>query len=185
MNSRDRIRMLTEGALMVAAAQVLSFIKLWEMPWGGSVVLAMVPMVLFAVRWGLGPGLLAGTVFGLLQFMMDGGFAIGWQSMIGDYLLAFGVIGLAGLVKGTPGAVFTGTLLGGLARFLVHWVVGATVWASYMPESFVGLSMNSPWFYSALYNVLYMGPNILITLAVFGLLWKPMHRFLVGEDLGQ
>lgn len=42
--------MLTEGALMIAAAQILSYIKLWRMPWGGSVVLAMVPLVLFAVR---------------------------------------------------------------------------------------------------------------------------------------
>lgn len=32
MNSRTRIRMLCEGALMVAAAQILSLIKLWEMP---------------------------------------------------------------------------------------------------------------------------------------------------------
>lgn len=49
MNSKS-IRCLTEGAIMIAIAQVLSMIKLWEMPWGGSVVLAMVPLVFFAVR---------------------------------------------------------------------------------------------------------------------------------------
>ena len=180
---KTQTRMLTEGALMVAAAQVLSFVKLWEMPWGGSVVLAMVPIVLFAVRWGLTPGLMTGFVFGILQFMLDGGFAIGWQSIIGDYLLAFTVIGLAGLMKGTRGAVFTGALVGGAARWAVHWVVGATVWASYMPEVFVGLPMHNPWVYSALYNLLYMGPNILITLAVFALLNRPLNRFITAEDL--
>ena len=185
MNSRNRIRMLTEGALMIAAAQILSMIKLWEMPWGGSVVLAMVPLVLFAVRRGLGAGLMAGFVFGVLQFIMDGGFAIGWQSIIGDYLLAFTALGLAGIVKGKPGGVFWGTLIACGARFLVHWVVGATIWAAYMPESFLGMGMNNPWVYSALYNVLYMGPNTLIALAAFGLLWKPLNGFLTGQDIAE
>ena len=81
-----KLRALCEGAVLVAVAEILSFIKLWEMPWGGSVVLSMVPLVLYAVRWGLGPGLLSGFVFGVLQFVFDGGFAIGWQSIIGDYL---------------------------------------------------------------------------------------------------
>ncbi len=144
MNSHTRVRMLCEGALMVAAAQILSMIKLWEMPWGGSVVLAMVPMILFAVRWGLGPGLLAGFVFGVLQFVFDGGFALGWQSIIGDYLVAFTALGLAGVMKGKKGGIYIGTVIGCLARFLVHYVVGATVWASYMPDVFLGLPMGNP-----------------------------------------
>ena len=70
---KNNLRRLCEGAIMVAIAQILSYIKLWEMPWGGSIVLAMVPIILFSVRWGLGSGLLAGFVFGVLQFMFDGG----------------------------------------------------------------------------------------------------------------
>lgn len=102
-------------------------------------------LVLYAVRWGLGAGLLGGFVFGVLQFMFDGGFAIGWQSIIGDYLLAFTVLGLAGLVARRKNGVFTGTLIAGFARFLVHYVVGATIWAAYMPDTFFGLTMHSPW----------------------------------------
>ncbi len=183
MKKNLTLRALTEGALFVAVAEVLSFIKLWEMPWGGSVVLSMIPLVLYAVRWGLGPGLLAGFVFGVLQFTFDGGFAIGWQSIIGDYLLAFTALGFAGLFKRARSGVFTGTLIAGLARFLVHYVVGATVWAEYMPEQFFGMSMHSPWFYSLLYNLAYMLPNVLITLLVFALLFKPLGRFFRGEDL--
>ena len=104
-----KLRALCEGAVLVAVAEILSFIKLWEMPWGGSVVLSMVPLVLYAVRWGLGPGLLSGFVFGVLQFVFDGGFAIGWQSIIGDYLLAFTVLGFAGLAARKKSGVFTGT----------------------------------------------------------------------------
>ena len=181
--SKLTLRCLTEGAIMVAVAQILSMIKLWEMPWGGSVTLAMIPILLFAVRWGLTPGLLAAFVFGILQFTFDGGFAIGWQSIIGDYLLAFAALGLAGLCHGKKGGIFAGTLIGGFARFLVHYVVGATVWAEYMPEEFFGMSMHSPWFYSLLYNLAYMLPNIVICLVVFALLWKPMGKYLRGEDL--
>lgn len=181
--SKLTLRALTEGAVMVAVAQVLSMLKLWEMPWGGSVTLAMIPILLYAVRWGLVPGLLSGFVFGVLQFAFDGGFAIGWQSIVGDYLLAFTVLGLAGFAHGKKGGIFTGTLIGGFARFLVHYVVGATVWAEYMPDSFFGMTMHSPWFYSCLYNLAYMLPNIAICLAVFGLLWKPMGKYLRGEDI--
>lgn len=183
--SRKHIRMLCEGAVLLAAAQLLSLLKLWEMPWGGSVVLSMVPLVLFAVRWGTGSGLLVGFAFGVLQFLFDGGFALGWQSIIGDYLAAFTVLGLAGLMKGQKHGVFAGTLIGGAARFLVHYVVGATVWAAYMPEIFLGLPMSTPWVYSLLYNVCYMGPNILITLAVFALLYQPLGKYMTGADLNK
>ena len=183
MKKNLTLRALTEGAILVAAAQVLSMLKLWEMPWGGSVTLAMIPILLYAVRWGFGPGVLAGFVFGVLQFMFDGGFAIGWQSIVGDYLLAFTALGLAGLCRGKRGGVFTGSLLGGLARFLVHYVVGATVWAEYMPESFFGMTMKSPWFYSLLYNLAYMLPNIAICLVVFAIMIKPLGKYLRGEDL--
>ena len=180
---KNNLRRLCEGAIMVAIAQILSYIKLWEMPWGGSIVLAMVPIILFSVRWGLGSGLLAGFVFGVLQFMFDGGFAIGWQSIIGDYLLAFTVLGLAGLMKGKKLGVFWGTLIGGVARFLVHYVVGATIWAAYMPDTFFGMTMTSPWIYSLLYNIAYMGPNIIITLVIFGLLYVPMKQYMLGQDI--
>ena len=183
MNRKNELRALCEGAIMVTIAQILSYIKLWEMPWGGSVVLAMVPIILYAVRWGVGRGLLAGFVFGVLQFMFDGGFAIGWQSIVGDYLLAFTVLGLAGVMKGKKLGVFLGTLIAGVARFLVHYVVGATIWAEYMPDTFFGMTMTSPWIYSLLYNMAYMAPNIIITLVVFAILYKPMKKYLLGNDI--
>ena len=180
-----KVRALCEGAVLLAVAQILSYIKLWEMPWGGSIVLSMVPLVLYAVRWGLGAGLLDGFLFGVLQFMFDGGFAIGWESIIGDYLLAFTVLGLAGLFARRRSGVFLGTLVAGGARFLVHYVVGATIWAAYMPDTFFGMTMHSPWFYSLLYNLAYMLPNIAITLVVFAIAYKPLGKYLTGADLVQ
>lgn len=177
------LRMLTEGAVMLAAAQILGYFRLWRMPWGGSITLSMVPLILYAVRWGLVPGLLSGFAFGLLQLAFDSAFAVGWQSILGDYLLAYTAMGLAGLEKGRRLGVITGSVVGGLARLAVHIVTGATVWAAYMPEEFLGLPMSGPWFYSLLYNLLYMLPNIAVTVAVFVLLYKPMKKYFLAEDL--
>ena len=177
------VRALCEGAIMVALAQILAYLKLYELPQGGSITLAMVPIFFFAVRWGWKKGLGCAFVFGLLQLLLDGGFAIGWQSILGDYLVAFTVLGLAGLVARTKSGVFTGTLIAGFARFLVHYVVGATVWAAYMPETFFGMTMHSPWFYSLLYNLAYMLPNIAITLLVFAVAYKPLNKYLTASDL--
>lgn len=178
-----RVRMLCEGGLMVVLAQVLGYIKLWEMPWGGSICLSMLPIFLFAVRWGLAEGLMAGFVLGVLQFMFDGGFALGWQSIIGDYLVAFTVLGLAGIFMGKKGGIFWGTLLGSAARFLVHYVVGATIWAEYMPENFFGMTMTTPWFYSLLYNGFYMVIDMVLCLVIFAILYSPMNKYLTGGDL--
>ena len=178
------LKALVEGALMVALAQILSYLKLWEMPWGGSIVLSMVPLVFYSVRWGLKSGLLAGFVFGILQFMFDGGFAIGWQSIIGDYLLAFTVLGLAGIFRGKSYGAIYGGIVGGLARFLVHYVVGATVWAAYMPDVYLGMTMSTPWVYSLIYNLCYMLPNIVITTVIFVILYQtPLKKYLRGADL--
>lgn len=178
-----KLRMLTEGAVFVAAAQILSYIKLWQMPYGGSIALAMLPILFFAVRWGFGPGLLAGLVFGILQFVFDGGFAIGWQSIIGDYLVAFAALGFAGLAHHKKGGIIWGSLLGCCARFVVHFVVGATVWASYMPEEYLGRAMTSPWVYSFLYNMLYMLPSTVACVLVLAILMKPLKKFIDGDDL--
>ena len=176
-------RMLCEGAIMVALAQILSYIKFLELPNGGSLTPAMFPILFFAVRWGLGEGLVAGFVFGVLQFMFDGGFALGWQSIIGDYLVAFTVLGLAGLFKGKKWGIFAGTVVGCVARFLVHYVVGATIWAEYMPESFLNMTMTNPWFYSLLYNGVYMLPNMILALVIAGLLFPGLKKYYMGADI--
>ena len=175
------IRALTEGALLIAAAQLLSLIPLYKLPWGGSIDLAMLPIIIFCVRWGFGPAMAAGCAHGLLQMLLEGGIAIGWQSIIGDFLVAYAVLGVAGLFRGKFCAAAT---VACTLRFLVHYVVGATVWAEYMPEQFFGLNMTTPWIYSALYNGAYMLPDLVILLVVYMLLKKtPLAPYFSGTDL--
>lgn len=182
-NSHLKLRALCEGAVFVALAQILSYIKLFELPWGGSISLGMLPVFLYCARWGFGPGMTASVVYGFLQLLLDGGFAISWQSMIGDYILAFSVLGLAGLFHKKRCGFFIGTAVGCAARFLVAYVVGATIWAEYMPETFFGMTMTTPWFYSALYNGSYIAVDMALCLLIGWLLWKPLGKYIRGEDL--
>ena len=177
------IRALTEGAIMIAAAEILSFLPLYKLPWGGSIDLAMLPIILFCIRWGFAPGMLVSCAHAILQTLFEGGIAIGWQSILGDFLIAYAVVGVAGLFKGK--FCLAATVSCGL-RFLVHYVVGATIWAEYMPEEFFGMTMTTPWIYSALYNGAYMLPNLVIILAIYVLLCKtPLAAYLKGEDLAK
>ena len=96
--SHNTVRALIEGATMVAYAEGLGLIKIGHLPNGGSISLMMLPIILYALRWGLGRGLLAGLALGLLDIVAGDGFiAIGWQSVIGDYVAACTLIGLAGV----------------------------------------------------------------------------------------
>lgn len=179
--SRVALRVLCEGALMVALAQILSYLKLWELPQGGSVTIGMFPIFLFCIRWGFGPGMLASVVFSVLQLVLDGAYAYSWQSMLGDYIVAFSVLGVAGLFARMKGGFFLGSIAGCVARFLVHWIVGATVWAESMPDRFFGMTMTSPWFYSALYNGSFMLLDLVMILVIGALLYKPMGKHMTCQ----
>ena len=178
-HSPTAIGRLCEGALMIGLATVLSFLPLYRMPWGGSVDLAMLPIFLFCFKWGFGPGLLISVAHALLQTLFEGGIAIGWESIIGDFLVAYTVLCAAGLFQRTKGGFYWGTVVGCTLRFLVHYIVGATIWAAYMPEEFFGMTMTTPWLYSALYNGFYMVIDCILVLFVgFLLMQTPAKKFL-------
>lgn len=176
---RVAIRRLCEGAVLIALAEILSMLPLFKMPWSGSVDLGMLPIFIFCIRWGFGPGMLVSFAHGFLQILSGGGFAIGWETIVGDYLLAYAVLGICGLFSRRPGGFYLGSLAGCGLRFLVHYIVGATLWAKYMPESFFGMTMTTPWLYSALYNGVYMLLDCAAVLLVGFLLKKtPARRYL-------
>ena len=183
MKKNLTLRALGEGAIFVALAQILSYLKLFELPQGGSIVVAMLPIFIYCARWGFGPGILASFVYSVLQLLLDGAYAWGWQSMLGDYIIAFTVLGVAGLFHKQEKGLFTGIVVGSLARFLVHYLVGVWVWGEYMPEEFFGMTMTTPWFYSFLYNGSYMLIDMILCLVIAALLYKPLGKYLRGEDL--
>ncbi len=189
MKRNNQLRTLTEGALFVAAALALSYL---DIPtgvlfggFGGSVDLVMVPLLVYAARWGWGWGVSAGVLLGTMKFFLSGGVAVNWQSMLLDYSLAYGAVGLAGLLRRSPRPLLYGSLLGCLGRFAIHYLSGVTIYAQYMPERFMELTMTTPALYSLLYNGTYMLPNTLLALVLALLLEKPLHPYLPAEKAGE
>ena len=177
------IRMLCEGAILLALALVLNALKLIQFTNGGSVDLAMIPIFFFAIRWGVGPGLLVGFAFGLLQMFIDGAIAWGWQSLLLDYLVAFTPLGLAGLFRFRRGGIFAGTVLGCVLRFIVHYISGITIYAIVAPTELFNLTFTEPWMYSLVYNGSYMLIDMVLCLVVFALLYKPLRKYFLAADI--
>lgn len=163
----SRTRTLVECAMMIAIASVFSMIKLIDLPYGGSVTIAsMLPIVILSYRHGLGWGLGAGLVYGVIQQLLGLNtlsYVSTWQSILAiillDYIVAFAVIGLAGVfrnMKSQSIALVYGSILAGLLRYICHVISGATVWA--------GLSIpdEAALLYSLAYNATYMLPEIIV-----------------------
>ena len=174
------VRCLTEGGICVALSLVLSYLKIPVMAgfggFGGSIDFVMVPLIVFAVRWGLGWGIGAGLVFGTLKYFLASGGAISWVSIIFDYGVAYAFVGFAGLFRKKYSMLPLAALVGCFARFVVHFISGMTVYAQYMPEAFMGYTGMTPPFYSLLYNGTYMLPNTTIAVAICALLIPVLPR---------
>lgn len=162
---------LTESAMMLAVATVLSFVKLVDLPAGGSITLAsMLPILLIAYRYGTAWGILCGFVHGAIQLALGSSalsYVTGWISAVAvivlDYAVAFAVIGLGGAFRrmsSQRSAVLLGAVLVSVLRYACHVISGATVWAGLSIPSADALS------YSFIYNATYMLPEMLILAVV-------------------
>lgn len=161
------VQMLAEAGLMLALAQLLSYVKLWQMPAGGSVTLAsMLPIILFSIRWGIGRGITVGVVFGVLQFVLDTKYSLHIVSLLFDYFVAFGFLGLAGALRKSFRGIVTGTFLGIFGRFACSVISGYVVFADGAPEG------QHPLVYSIVYQGTYLLPEFLIIAVILFILYK-------------
>ncbi len=183
MTKKQATRMLAEAGILIALALVLGMIKPYELPNGGSISLEMLPLFLFCVRWGVGPGLITCTAFGVLQVFVQGAVGYGWVSIILDYIVAPIPVALAGLGKGRPGGIYWGSVLGAASRFVVHFISGITVYRILVPTELMGMVFDNPYLYSFVYNISYIGIDLILCLAIFALAAKPMGKYYLGEDL--
>ena len=188
--SRLYVRSLCEGAILLAVAIVLNYLSkvvFANMPNGGSVTLAMFPILLYAHRWGLGRGLLLGFAYGLLDMLLDGGYAWGWQSILLDYLVAYTALAVGGFFRGKAWGIFPCIALGCLGRFAVHYFSGITLYKIIEPTGIEGLEglgvFTNPHVYSLVYNGIYMLPNMIIALVIAAALLMPLGKIFAGKDI--
>ena len=174
---KKRILCITEGALVIALAYVIELFCVWLngitgvsalLPFGGTITVSMLPIIYYSYRRGCAWGLGAGFVYSLLQ-MLPGFYippANTWWALVLcvvlDYLVAFTVVGTAGLFARPFGSYrLAGYCVGAVAvcliRFVSSFFSGVILWGSYAPE---GMNV---WIYSLIYNTSYMLPNAILT----------------------
>ncbi len=163
-------RMSTKQLVFCAAALALayltSYIKLFGMPWGGSVTLfSMLFIVLIANWYGPETGLLVGLAYGILQFIQEP-YVLSFFQVCCDYILAFATLGIAGFFAKSRYGLVKGYIAAVLARGAFHALGGYLYWMDYMPDNFpkalAGL-------YPILYNYSYLLAEGVLTVIVISI----------------
>ncbi len=188
-----KTQIMAEGAVMLALATILSFIRVFKLPWGGSItLLSMLPITLFSIKRGLKAGFAVSFAFSLIQFfqgIIDGLF--GWgltpvmliACILLDYLLAYSILGIAGIFrkKGFPGQI-AGIALSIFLRFIMHFLSGIIIWKS-VDTLWGNFTPDTYYLYSLLYNGAYMLPELIFTMIGAVILLKvPQTQKLLLES---
>ena len=186
MKHEKTVRLVT-SAMMIALATVLSMITIVKMPLGGSLTpLSMLPICIVSLRYGVKWGVFTSFVYALVQLAIDLSSVLSWgltplavaACILIDYLLAFTVLGTAGMFrnKGVIGAV-GGIAVAILLRYLCHIISGGTVFS-------IWCEWDSAWWYSVCYNGAFMLPECVLTVIVsFILLRVPQtKKLLTGAE---
>ncbi|MBR0231877.1 MAG: energy-coupled thiamine transporter ThiT [Clostridia bacterium] len=183
--TRKFLGALTEAAVLVALALALSFFKLKIGGLGGSIDLVMVPLIVLAYRRGAKWAVPAGAVFGLVKCIIGGGIGYGFASVMLDYVIAYAAVGVAGFFNRMKHGLVIGTVVGSLARFIVHFISGVTIYKLATAEEFWGMTFqpSAAVGYSLLYNASYMVPNMIVAIiAVYLLKAAIEHLELKRQD---
>ena len=165
-NHRYSARKLTFCGMCLALAFVMSYIRLFKMPWGGSITLCSMFFVVLAAYWyGAGTGIAIGVVYGILQFLQDPYFLTILQVCF-DYLFAYGALGLAGFFSKKKNGLVKGYIVAVIGRGVFASLAGYIYWMEYMPENFPK-SLSA--IYPIAYNFAYLTVEAIITLVILAI----------------
>jgi thiamine transporter len=185
MKSENTKRLVTT-AMLIALAAVLSLIKIWQMPLGGSVtLLSMLPVCLISIKYGVRWGVFSAFVYSLVQIALDFGSLMSWGMtakiwvgcLLFDYIFAYTALGFAGIFKnkGTPG-IIAGVSLALVLRFISHFISGTIFFDIWVPEGW------DTAIYSIAYNGAYMLPELIFTVIGAAALFSvPVTKKLVAQ----
>lgn len=165
----SNVKRMVLSAVMIGLATVLSLVKIWKMPLGGSItLLSMLPIVLISIKYGVKWGMFTSLIYAVMQIFVDLGEIMTWGltvklwigSIVFDYLIAYGILGISGIFrkKGIAG-MCSGVALALFMRFASHVVSGTIFFDIWCPEGW------NPFVYSLAYNGGYMLPELVFTMA--------------------
>ncbi len=180
----NKLEKLVISAVMIALAFVLSSIKLFSLPNGGSVTVAgMVPLIILGFKYSTRWAVFSALVYSVLQMItgfyppVSNTFLAYFGVVMLDYVIAFGVLGLSGLIskRFKRDSKISFPVAGGIVifmRFISSFLSGILIWSSYTPE---GMSV---WYFSLTYNGSYMMLELIISVIVLFSLTPVIRRLL-------
>ena len=168
---------IAAAGITIGLSFALSYAKVSPLPYGGSITLAsFVPVLIYAYVYGIADGLLAGTIFGLLNFI-SGPYILTPFTFILDYLLAFASIGFMGIAKKFTKKQTFNVVLGTVGvftiRFIFHLISGViyfmndAVWVD-LPD----WAMANSFIYSLIYQLVYIPADCAIAAIIMYILAK-------------
>lgn len=166
------VKQLAFCAMSIALATVLSNIKVFSFPTGGSITLLSMLVICLPGYWfGLGAGILAAVAYGVLQLLIDP-YVLYPMQLVVDYLLAFGALGLSGLFTNSRNGLIKGYSAGVLGRFVFAVISGWIFFGVYAWEGW------NPFFYSLAYNAIYIFAEAAVTIII--LLLPPVKKAMAA-----
>ena len=177
----QKLKVLTESAIMLALAFALSSAKLFEMPLGGSVTVAsMLPIMIISFKWGNKVGLAVSFLYSItqaLQALASGNvfpYCEGADTLVicivFDYLFPFTILGLAGMFCGKTKSKNSDFIIGAFIvvflRFCSHFLTGVYIWGQWAPDGM------GKYLYSFLYNGGFLGADFAILLVALVLILR-------------
>ena len=161
--SRLTVKQLAFCAVAIALGTVLSNLKLFHFPTGGSItLLSMLVICLPGYFFGLGAGLMAGIAYGILQLLIDP-YVLYPMQLVVDYFLAFGALGLSGIFTNAKAGLMKGYIVGVLGRYVFAVISGWIFFGSYAWDGWSALP------YSLVYNGIYIFAEAVITIIILAI----------------
>ena len=173
-------RSLAYAGICVAMSFALSYVKLWDMPNGGSITLvSLLPLMLYSYIFGTKKGVFVGFVYGILQAVQDPWLIHPAQFLL-DYPVAFAAAGLAGTFRNGKGLeklpqlkFAFGAATAGILRFICHVLSGVFAFEAYAKGQ-------NAWAYSLIYNLyVFIDMALVVVAGAFVLTSKAFIKTLV------
>jgi len=196
MKTNRTVLIIAEISILAAFALTLDYLAQISTGslyiYGGSISIAMVPIMVISFRRGIIAGLSCGLIVGTIQVIW-GGHILQFFQYILDYPVPYMVVGFAGIFtylnkrKINYVSLIMGALLAGFLRYFSHFLAGIIFWSAYVPDEFsIGkstLTGFNAFTWSVFYNGLYMIPTILLTVSVLIALYRyGKNIFFVEKD---
>lgn len=164
--TRMGTRQLVFCAMAVALAFVTSYLRIFKLPWGGSVTLCSMLFIVLVANWyGVQTGILVGLAYGLLQFIQEP-YVLSFFQVCCDYVLAFAALGVAGFFTKSKHGLLKGYIAAVIARGVFHSLGGYLYWMDYMPDNFPQALKS---IYPIAYNYSYLLAEGVITVIVISI----------------